>query len=196
MKNNYQVLLTVFSIILLLVGFVTLSKSVDLAHDAQYEFIESAGGAVDSATAESVLNGYIAVNIAKGGILFLVGLLFLCLTIYRLAKDEKTYNLIRKRGEKMIYYLFMGIFIIITSIFVLKNSQIVYLLFKLGFNFDVIKFMVVELLMVALVITILDSFGYTTSSFVISSFILGMFLPAVYETTQKRKPSKIQQKEI
>ena len=89
MKNNYQVLLTVFSIILLLVGFVTLSKSVGLAHDAQYEFIESAGGAVDSATAESVLNGYIAVNIAKGGILFLIGLLFLCLTIYRLAKDKK-----------------------------------------------------------------------------------------------------------
>ncbi|MCZ8537894.1 hypothetical protein M9R32_11930 [Paenisporosarcina quisquiliarum] len=94
----------------------------------------------------------------------------------------------------MIYYLFMGIFIIIASIFVLKNTQIIYLLFKLGFNFDVIRFMIVELLMVALVITILDSFGYTTSSFVISSLILGMFLPAVFETTQKRKPSKISKK--
>lgn len=89
MNNNYQVLLTVLSIILLILGFVTLSKSVDLAQDAQYEFIESEGGAVDSADVESVLNGYIAVNIAKGGILFLVGLLFLCLTIYRLAKEKK-----------------------------------------------------------------------------------------------------------
>ncbi|MGE6486982.1 hypothetical protein ACQKE5_01680 [Paenisporosarcina sp. NPDC076898] len=102
--------------------------------------------------------------------------------------------LLRKRGKKMIYYLFMGIFIIIASIFVLKNTQIIYLLFKLGFNFDVIKFMVVELMMVALVITILDSFEYTTSSFVISSFILGMFLPAVFEITQKRKPTKIHKK--
>jgi len=89
MKNNFQVVLTVFSAILLLAGYVTLSKSVDFAHDAQYEFIESAGGVVGSATAVSVLNGYIAVNVAKGGILFLVGLLFLCLTLYRLAKDEK-----------------------------------------------------------------------------------------------------------
>ena len=89
MKNNFQVVLTVFSAILLFIGFVTLSKSINLAHDAQFEFIESAGGVVDSATAASVLNGFIAINVAKGGILFLVGLLFLCLTLFRLAKDEK-----------------------------------------------------------------------------------------------------------
>ena len=89
MKNNFQVVLTVFSVILLLVGFVTLSKSVDLARDAQFEFIESVGGIVDSGTAVSVLNGFIAINVAKGGIMFLVGLLFLCLTLYRLSKDEK-----------------------------------------------------------------------------------------------------------
>ena len=96
----------------------------------------------------------------------------------------------------MIYYLFMGIFIIITSIFVLKNCQIVYLLFKLGFNFDVIKFMVVELLMVALVITIFDSFGFTKTSFVISSFILGMLIPAVFETTQKRNPQRSTKRDL
>ena len=94
----------------------------------------------------------------------------------------------------MIYYLFMGIFVIIASIFILKNSQIVYLLFKLGFYFYFIIFRIAKLLMVALVITILDSFDYTTSSFVISSLILGMLLPATFETTQKRKPSKIRKK--
>ena len=83
--------------------------------------------------------------------------------------------------------IFMVIFIGIAITVVIKVAQLIYLLFKLGFNFEVIKFLVVIGVMATFSTFILVGTDYSTAGFVIPSFIGGAMLPSLFDIT-KMKP--------
>jgi multisubunit Na+/H+ antiporter MnhG subunit len=74
------------SIVLTIFGLSRLSDPFENAQQSTHKYIQSMGGILDTATALTVTNGYIATNIVTGGIMLFVGLSFLCLTIYTVSK--------------------------------------------------------------------------------------------------------------
>jgi hypothetical protein len=78
--------LLVFSIFLTFVGFLKLSSSVEKAQDSTSEYIGSIGGSIDTNTALTITEGYIISNVVTGGVMFLIGLFFLCFSIYLISK--------------------------------------------------------------------------------------------------------------
>lgn len=78
----------VFTIILSLIGFLVLKYSVNLGTNAANAYLRSMGGSMDSESFNSIQTSYIMSNITLGGIVFLVGLTFLCFSIYKFLKRE------------------------------------------------------------------------------------------------------------
>lgn len=83
---HYSTLLV--SIILTLCGFLIVTNSIENATDSMNSYIKSMGGILATIEAEKIETGYIIINITQGGILFLVGLIFLCFSIYNLTKKN------------------------------------------------------------------------------------------------------------
>jgi len=83
--------------------------------------------------------------------------------------------------------IFMLIFICIAITVVFKVAHLIYLLFKLGFNLEVIKFIVVLGVMGTFASFILLGTDFSTAGFVISTLIGGAILPSLFEIT-KLKP--------
>ena len=83
--------------------------------------------------------------------------------------------------------LFMVIFIGIAIMAIYKVAHLIYLLFKLGFNFEVVKFLLIFGVMATFAAFILVYTDYSTASLVISSLIGGAILPSLFEMT-KIKP--------
>lgn len=83
--------------------------------------------------------------------------------------------------------IFMVIFIGIALTVVYKIVHLLFLLFKLGFNFEVFKFLVVLGVMATFATFILVGTDYSTAGFLIPSLIGGAMLPSLFDMT-KMKP--------
>lgn len=83
--------------------------------------------------------------------------------------------------------IFMVIFTGIAVTVVFKTAHLIYLLFKLGFNFEVIKFLFVFGVMAAFATFILIGTDFSIAGFVIPSLIGGALLPYLFDIT-KMKP--------
>jgi|UPI00026267D2 hypothetical protein len=81
----------VVTIVLTLVGYLKLKSSVNDGIDAANSYLRSVGGSMDSAQFTDIQNTFVISNILIGGILFAVGLTFLCFSIYRLLKEVSTF---------------------------------------------------------------------------------------------------------
>ncbi|MEI4771650.1 hypothetical protein WAX74_18670 [Psychrobacillus sp. FJAT-51614] len=80
--------------------------------------------------------------------------------------------------------IFMLIFTGIAITVVFKIGHLIYLLFKLGFNFEVIKFLVFLGVMATFVTLILIGTDNSTAGLVISSLIGGAVLPYLFDITK------------
>ncbi|WP_391122386.1 hypothetical protein [Psychrobacillus sp. L3] len=84
MTKNYALYgLIALSIILTISGFIQLLNSIENAIHSANDYISTGGSAE---TFIPITNGYIATNVTKGGIMFFVGLIFLCVSILNLSK--------------------------------------------------------------------------------------------------------------
>ncbi|MFJ7828284.1 hypothetical protein [Psychrobacillus sp. NPDC096623] len=83
--------------------------------------------------------------------------------------------------------IFMVIFTGIAVTVVFKVAHLIYLLFKLGFNSEVIKFLFVLTVMAAFGTFVLIGSDFSIAGFVIASLIGGVLLPYLFEIT-KLKP--------
>ncbi|MGE7094531.1 hypothetical protein ACQKII_24535 [Lysinibacillus sp. NPDC048646] len=87
--NKYKHFSTlIVSVILTLFGFIKITNCIENAKDSTFSYIQSMGGSVNSDEALLMQNGSILVDITLGGIMFLVGLSFLCVSIYTLTKNN------------------------------------------------------------------------------------------------------------
>ena len=82
-------------------------------------------------------------------------------TIEQREEVFQTFSEFVKKNKKRVREL--------SVVFVVKNIQIVYLLFKLGFDFDEIRFLIVELLLAALVCVSL--YGFDSRYLIILHFL-------------------------
>ncbi|QUG42165.1 hypothetical protein KD050_02380 [Psychrobacillus sp. INOP01] len=83
--------------------------------------------------------------------------------------------------------VFMVIFTGIAITVLFKAAHLLYLLFKLGFSFEVIKFLVVLGVMTTFSTFILVGTDFSTAGFIIFSLIGGAMLPSLSDMT-KMKP--------
>lgn len=81
----------------------------------------------------------------------------------------------------------MVFFICIAITFLFKIVHLIYLLFKLGFNFEVIKFLGVLGFLAIFSTFILVGTNYSTAGFLIPSILGGALLPSLFDMT-KMKP--------
>lgn len=82
--KQYSTLLVSF--ILTLFGSNKIINCIENAKNSTFAYINSMGGNVNSEEALTMQNGYILIDITLGGIMFLVGLSFLCISIHTLTK--------------------------------------------------------------------------------------------------------------
>lgn len=96
----------------------------------------------------------------------------------------------------MFYYMFLILYVLVSSIFVYKNGVVIYLLFKRGFHFQVIWFLFIETVFFLVSLSILLSLGVVTETFILSIILLGMFIPALNELigAGKKKPDNKKRK--
>jgi hypothetical protein len=87
MKNITRYGFLIFTILLTIIGFSKLTNSVNNGSKMASEYLRTMGGSMESNDFRVITEGYIWSNITLGGILFLVGLSFLCFSIYRLLKS-------------------------------------------------------------------------------------------------------------
>ncbi|MBM7570784.1 hypothetical protein [Aquibacillus albus] len=90
MKNIIWYGFIIFTIVLTLTGFSKLKNSVDRGTDLANEYLRtSMGGSMDADDFRTITEGFILSNITLGGIMFLVGLTFFCVSIYRLINEKQ-----------------------------------------------------------------------------------------------------------
>lgn len=85
-----------------------------------------------------------------------------------------------------MHYVAIVFFILVAVSFVVGNAKVVYLLNKLGFNFEVMKFFILELIFLTLSILTLHGLNYSTSGFVISGLLIGIVVPTLFISTKKK----------
>lgn len=89
MKSLNRYAFTAATLLLAIFGFSKLSNSVIDGRDAASDYVRtSMGGSMDSEDFRSMMEGYILSNITAGSIMFLAGLTFFCLTIYKFVSGE------------------------------------------------------------------------------------------------------------
>lgn len=96
----------------------------------------------------------------------------------------------------MFYYVFLILYVLVFSIFFYKNGVVIYLLFKRGFNFQVIWFLFIESVFFLISLSLLVHLGMVTEAFIFSIILLGMFIPALNEVigAGKKKPDNKKRK--
>jgi len=88
MKNIIRYGFFMFTIVLTVIGFSKLINSVDNGTDSANKYLRtSMGGSMDTDDFRIITEGYILSNITLGGIMFLVGLVFFCFSVYKLLKE-------------------------------------------------------------------------------------------------------------
>jgi len=74
--------------ILTIIGFFKLINSAEDGRDSANEYLRtSMGGSMNLDDFRIITDGYILSNITLGGIMFLVGLAFFCISIHKLSED-------------------------------------------------------------------------------------------------------------
>jgi len=89
-----------------------------------------------------------------------------------------------------VYYAALTFFIIVAVSFVAGNIKIAYLLYNLGFNFEVVKFLILEAIMLIFSIIIVHGLNYSTSGFCLSGILLGCIVPTIFISTKKKVDPK------
>ncbi|SES25241.1 Peptidase family M23 [Gracilibacillus ureilyticus] len=87
--KTYKVSYLIFTVILAVIGLVTLFNSVENARSSADKYLRDAGGVMDSTGYQQMMDGYIASNITIGGILLFTGLLLFGFISYQLIGDSK-----------------------------------------------------------------------------------------------------------
>lgn len=88
-----------------------------------------------------------------------------------------------------MYYVVIILVTLILCTIALKYIQVVRLLFRLGFKYDILFFLVLVLAIVGFSIALIVWNNYTTTGFVLGGLVSGMVLPSLFETTRKKKNS-------
>jgi len=78
----------ILMLILTLVGYLKLKNSVSDGINAANNYLRSMGGSMDSEQFNAIQSTFAISRSMLGGILFAVGLIFLCFSIYRLLKEN------------------------------------------------------------------------------------------------------------
>ncbi len=78
----------ILMLILTLVGYLKLKNSVSDGINAANNYLRSMGGSMDSEQFNAIQSTFAISHSMLGGILFAVGLIFLCFSIYRLLKEN------------------------------------------------------------------------------------------------------------
>ena len=92
-------------------------------------------------------------------------------------------------GDEIMYYVAIILVTLILCTIALKYIQVVRLLFRLGFKYDVLFFLVLVLVLVGLSIALIVGNNFTTTGFVIGGLLSGILLPSMFEMTRKKKNS-------
>jgi len=88
-----------------------------------------------------------------------------------------------------MYYVVVILVTLILCTVALKYIQVVRLLFKLGFKYDVLFYLVLVFVFVGSSIALIVGNDYSTTGFVFGGLLSGMVLPSMFETTRKKKKS-------
>lgn len=81
----------VFALVISAIGYIKLLLSVQSATESASEYLRtSMGGMMETSDYQVMLEGYILTNVTLGGIIFLVGFTFFCISIYRLLKEFRS----------------------------------------------------------------------------------------------------------
>ena len=88
-----------------------------------------------------------------------------------------------------MYYVVVILVTLILCTIALKFIQAVRLLFKLGFKYEIVKFLVIVVVVVICSIALIVGNDYNTTGFVLGGLLSGAFLPAMFEVTRKKKES-------
>ena len=88
-----------------------------------------------------------------------------------------------------MYYVVVILVTLILCTIALKFIQIVGLLFRLGFKFDVLFYLVIILVFVGSSIALIVGNNYTTTGFVLGGLLSVIVLPSMFEATRKKKKS-------
>lgn len=81
----------VFALVITAIGYIKLLHSVKSATESASEYLRtSTGGMMETSDYQVMLKGYILTNVTLGGIIFLVGFAFFCISIYMLLKEFRS----------------------------------------------------------------------------------------------------------
>jgi hypothetical protein len=80
--------LFILSIVLTILGYLELKYSVREGVNATDDYVIFIGGSIDSSQYDTIQSSFILANIVIGGILFAVGLTFLCFSVYKILKKD------------------------------------------------------------------------------------------------------------
>lgn len=88
-----------------------------------------------------------------------------------------------------MYYVVILLFTLVLCTIAIKYIQVVRLLFRLGYKFDVLFVLAIVLVLVGLSIVLIVGNNYTTTGFVLGGLLSGITLPSMFEMTRKKKKS-------
>lgn len=89
-----------------------------------------------------------------------------------------------------MYYVALTFFVIIALLFIVGNLKVAYLLTQLGFSFEVMKFFLLESIVLTISMIILHGSNYSTEGFCLSGIVLGIIVPTLLLSTRKKVDPK------
>ena len=89
-----------------------------------------------------------------------------------------------------MYYVALTFFVILALLFIAGNLKIAYLLTQLGFSFEVMKFFLLESIILTISVIILHGSDYSTTGFCLSGIVLGIIVPTLLLSTRKKVDPK------
>lgn len=89
-----------------------------------------------------------------------------------------------------MYYVALAFFVVFAVLFVIGNVKIAYLLTQLGFSFEVMKFLLLETIILVISILILHGSSYSTTGFSLSGIVLAIIVPTLLLSTRKKVDPK------
>ena len=89
-----------------------------------------------------------------------------------------------------MYYVALTFFVILALLFIAGNIKVAYLLTQLGFSFEVMKFFLLETIILTISMIILHGLTYSTTGFCLSGIVLGIIVPTLLLSTRKKVDPK------
>lgn len=89
-----------------------------------------------------------------------------------------------------MYYVALIFFVVLAVLFIAGNIKVAYLLTQLGFSFEVMKFLLLEAIILTISILILHGSNYSTTGFGLGGIVLGIVVPTLLLSTRKKVDPK------